>query len=99
PNTFLGVPWPVFTPVDRPLAPSDVNPESVRAFFDRPALRTFKTEREIDMIMKNTVRRFHPDRFNEKRLVISSIRDATERAAVLQAADIVIKTMNAVRTS
>ncbi|KAJ7785172.1 hypothetical protein DFH07DRAFT_786873 [Mycena maculata] len=69
--------------------------------FPRPdgtiRMRTFKTAREIDVILKNTVRRFHPDRFSANRFVVSSIQDPWERSAALEAAKVVSQTVNACR--
>ncbi|KAJ7064627.1 hypothetical protein C8F01DRAFT_1127523, partial [Mycena amicta] len=98
PNTFSRIPWPIVPPLgDALVEPRDVNAENVRAFchlLARLQLGGMKTSREVDMILKRIARRFHPDRFNDKRVVVSTIRDLGERAAVLQAADVVVKTVN-----
>ncbi|KAJ6578172.1 hypothetical protein B0H19DRAFT_1062709 [Mycena capillaripes] len=91
PNTFARIPWPVIPLSDGTVNPSDITPENVRRFFDRSKLRF--TTRQVTNILKNTARRFHPDRFSVNRAVISSIRDLRERNTVLQAADVVIKTV------
>ncbi|KAJ7755442.1 hypothetical protein B0H16DRAFT_1315627, partial [Mycena metata] len=92
PNSFSLVPWPVISRVEGTVSPGDITPENVRRFFDSTALRRFKTEREIDMILKNTVRRFHPDRFSPNRPVVGSICDLEARRAVTEAVEVVIKT-------
>ncbi|KAJ7513108.1 hypothetical protein B0H11DRAFT_1684496, partial [Mycena galericulata] len=69
PNAFARVPWPVFPRLDGSVRVGDVSPGNVRLFFDAGRLRSFKTVREIDVILKNTARRFHPDRFSGNRPV------------------------------
>ncbi|KAF8206946.1 hypothetical protein K438DRAFT_1755683 [Mycena galopus ATCC 62051] len=98
PNTFSRVPWPVFPRLDSTVGPSDITPENVRRFFGSSTLQRFKTAREIDVILKNTIRRFHEDRFRANRPIISSIRDVGDRDVVIQAAKIVVQTINAGRS-
>ncbi|KAJ7352202.1 hypothetical protein DFH08DRAFT_693428, partial [Mycena albidolilacea] len=101
PNTFSRVPWPVFPrPDGAVLSPGDITPENIRRFFDSSKIQRFKTvptAREIDVILRNTVRRFHPDRFSAKRPVVWTIRDPADRNAAIEAAEIVTKTVNAFR--
>ncbi|KAJ7024766.1 hypothetical protein C8F04DRAFT_1130510 [Mycena alexandri] len=97
PNNFSLIPWPVILRVEGTVSPGDITPENVRLFFDSTALRRFKTEREIKVILKNTARRFHPDRFSPNRPVVGSIHDLEARRAVTEAVDVVIKTVNVCR--
>jgi hypothetical protein len=99
PNHFARVPWPVFRRPDGTVRPGDVTRENVLRFFDVSRMRRFtgKTAREIDVILKNTARRFHPDRFSVNRAIVGSIRDLQDRNAVIQAAEIVIQTVNGLR--
>ncbi|KAJ6468267.1 hypothetical protein C8R45DRAFT_875860 [Mycena sanguinolenta] len=97
PNSFARVPWPVFPHRDGTVSLADITAENIRRFFDKQTIQRFKTERQLDIILKNTARRFHPDRFCANRDVVASIRDAGERNTVIQAAEVVIKTVNACR--
>ncbi|KAJ7036272.1 hypothetical protein C8F04DRAFT_1095932 [Mycena alexandri] len=97
PNNFSLIPWPVIPRVGGTVSPGDITPENVRRFFDSSALRRFKTAREIDVILKNTARRFHPDRFSPNRPVVGSIHNLEARRAVIEAVDVVIKTVNVCR--
>ncbi|KAJ7755430.1 hypothetical protein B0H16DRAFT_1828633, partial [Mycena metata] len=94
PNSFRLIPWPVIPRLDGSVTPADITPRNIRLFFDSSVLKQFKTPRAIEVILKNTARRFHPDRFNELRPVVGSICDWEDRMAVKQAADVVIKTIN-----
>jgi branched-subunit amino acid aminotransferase/4-amino-4-deoxychorismate lyase len=78
------------------LSPGDITPENIRRFFDSSKIQRFKTvptAREIDVILRNTVRRFHSDRFSAKRPVVWTIRDPADRNAAIEAAEIVTKTV------
>ncbi|KAJ7116225.1 hypothetical protein C8R43DRAFT_1154953 [Mycena crocata] len=99
PNTFSRIPWPVLARTDGTIRVEDVTAENIRRFFDANKMRSFKTPRERDMILKKTAHRFHPDRFSANRPVIATIRSLRERNAVIEAADIVIKTVNGCRST
>ncbi|KAJ7683767.1 hypothetical protein B0H17DRAFT_1204900 [Mycena rosella] len=95
-NSFARIPWPVFRRADGTVHIGDVTPQNVRDFFDSSKIR--KTARELDVILKKTAHRFHPDRFSIYRAIVSSIADLGERNAVIEAAEVVIKTVNALRS-
>ncbi|KAJ7755449.1 hypothetical protein B0H16DRAFT_1458538 [Mycena metata] len=94
PNSFRLIPWPVIPHLDGSVTPADITPRNICLFFHSSVLKQFKTPRAIEVILKNTARRFNPDRFNEPRPVVGSIRNWEDRMAVKQAADVVIKTIN-----
>ncbi|KAJ6514332.1 hypothetical protein C8R47DRAFT_935838, partial [Mycena vitilis] len=69
PNRFARIPWPVIPRLNGTVSPADVTPENVRRFFNAGKLRGLKSAREIDLILKQAARRFHPDRFSVNRPV------------------------------
>ncbi|KAF7318742.1 hypothetical protein HMN09_00386500 [Mycena chlorophos] len=100
PNSFARIPWPVVPRGSAPIRPQDVSAENVRAFCLLLATvhqQRHSTDRQLRLAMKQLTARFHSDRFNERRTTVSTIRDLNERALVLAAADVVVKTVNVFR--
>ncbi|KAJ7078304.1 hypothetical protein B0H15DRAFT_538267 [Mycena belliarum] len=103
PNSFANIPWPVFARADGTVRVGDVTPANICFFFDANKMRRYKTPRERDVIVKRVAWRFHPDRFSVSRAVVATIGDligdAVERRAVVDAAEVVIKTVNGMRST
>ncbi|KAJ7267906.1 hypothetical protein C8J57DRAFT_1614149 [Mycena rebaudengoi] len=74
---------------------NNITADKVVAFCDRSTWENMgKTDKEIDLILKRIAYRFHPDRFNRGRAVVRTIPSSSERELVVEAADIVIKSVN-----
>ncbi|KAJ7487935.1 hypothetical protein FB451DRAFT_1528807 [Mycena latifolia] len=97
PNSFSRIPWPVFSHPEGAVRIGDVTSEKILIFLDSTKLRNFLTERQLDIFVKKIAWRFHPDRFSPNRPVVSTILNTTERDAVIDAAEVVIKTINSFR--
>ncbi|KAJ7217509.1 hypothetical protein C8J57DRAFT_1254937 [Mycena rebaudengoi] len=74
---------------------NNITADKVVAFCDRSTWENMgKIDKEIELILKRIAYRFHPDRFNRGRAVVRTIPSSSERELVVEAADIVIKSVN-----
>jgi hypothetical protein len=94
PNSFGRIQWPVLVHPDK-IVLADITADKVVAFCDRSTWENMgKIDKEIELILKRIAYRFHPDRFNRGRAVVRTIPSSSERELVVEAADIVIKSVN-----
>ncbi|KAJ7276029.1 hypothetical protein C8J57DRAFT_1312166, partial [Mycena rebaudengoi] len=69
-SAIAHIPWPVFARPDGTIHVEDITAQNVRDFYT-PSRWVRTTAGEIDVILKNAARRFHSDRFNVRRAVVT----------------------------